>query len=80
MIMPAGKSGHLELGYTIGKGKPGFILFDEEPERFDVMTQFATKIFFNRESFIQYLINWNKVADAWIQCPWTPGGCVSVKS
>jgi nucleoside 2-deoxyribosyltransferase len=41
LIMPAGKSGHLELGYMIGQGKPCFIYFDEEPERWDVMHQFA---------------------------------------
>ena len=44
LIMPAGKSGHLELGYMIGQGKPGFIYFEEEPERWDVMHQFATHI------------------------------------
>jgi hypothetical protein len=47
MIMPAGKSGHLELGYALGKGKRGYILFDEEPKRVDVMYQFATGIFFD---------------------------------
>jgi len=41
LIMPAGKSGHLELGYMIGQGKPCFIFFEEEPERWDVMHQFA---------------------------------------
>ena len=45
LLMPAGKSGHLELGYTLGKGKPGFVLFDQEPERFDVMYQFATGVY-----------------------------------
>ena len=25
LLLPAGKSGHLELGYMIGSGKPGFI-------------------------------------------------------
>jgi hypothetical protein len=60
MLMPAGKSGHLELGYTIGRGKPGFIVFDEEPERYDVMVQFATKIFFSREEFFEYLKNYNQ--------------------
>lgn len=45
LVAPAGKSGHLELGYTIGKGKPGYVLLDGEPERFDIMYQFATKIF-----------------------------------
>ena len=41
LIMPAGKSGHLELGYMIGQGKPCFVFFEEEPERWDVMHQFA---------------------------------------
>lgn len=29
LVLPAGRSGHLELGYTVGRGKPGFILLDE---------------------------------------------------
>lgn len=55
LLMPAGKSGHLELGYTIGRGKPGFILFDEEPERVDIMLQFATGITFSREELVRLL-------------------------
>lgn len=47
MVMPAGKSGHLELGYALGQGKRGYILFDQEPKRVDVMYQFATDIFFS---------------------------------
>lgn len=42
LLMPAGKSAHLELGYMAGRGKRTFILLDKEPERFDVMYQFAT--------------------------------------
>ena len=45
LAMPAGKSGHLELGYILGKGKPGYVLLDQEPERFDVMYQFATGVY-----------------------------------
>ena len=41
LVLPAGKSGHLELGYMAGKGKPCYILMDKEPERYDVMYQFA---------------------------------------
>lgn len=52
LYMPAGKSAHMELGYVIGTGKPGFILFDEEPERWDVMYQFATRLFFNVDDFL----------------------------
>jgi hypothetical protein len=54
--VPAGKSGHLELGYMLGQGKKGYIFFDKEPERWDVMYQFATGIFFNKEELIQELI------------------------
>lgn len=52
LIAPAGKSAHLELGYTIGKGKPGFILLDD-PERWDVMYQFATGIYDSIDEFIK---------------------------
>lgn len=49
LVMPAGKSGHLEFGYTVGLGKPAFILFDKEPDRWDVMYQFANSVHFNKE-------------------------------
>lgn len=45
LLMPAGKSGHLELGYLIGQGKPGYILLDEVPKRVDIMQNFATVCF-----------------------------------
>src|SRR5258705_9932067 len=41
LVLPAGKSAHLELGWLLGRGKPGYILLDN-PERWDVMYQFAT--------------------------------------
>jgi nucleoside 2-deoxyribosyltransferase len=44
MVMPAGKSAHLELGYCAGKGKRTIILMDGEPERFDVMYNFADHV------------------------------------
>lgn len=43
LVAPAGKSAHLELGWALGQGKPGFILMDN-PERWDVMYQFATGV------------------------------------
>lgn len=55
LLMPGGKSAHLELGYMIGKGKKGFILFDKEPKRYDVMVQFATDIFFKEVDLINAL-------------------------
>lgn len=44
LVMPAGKSGFLELGYVLGSGKPAYILLDEgsEKNRYDVMPQFAS--------------------------------------
>lgn len=45
LMLPAGKSGHLELGWAIGKGKPGYILLDGEPDRYDVMYLFAQGVF-----------------------------------
>ena len=44
MVAPAGKSGHLELGYMLGQGKPGYIFMPDDPERWDVMVLFATKV------------------------------------
>lgn len=41
LVYPAGRSGHLEFGYAMGRGKLGFILIDD-PERWDVMVLFAT--------------------------------------
>jgi len=32
LVLPCGKSGHLELGYMIGQGKLGYILLDETPK------------------------------------------------
>lgn len=44
LVSPAGKSAHLEFGWAIGKGKPGIILLDEDPERYDVMMLFADAV------------------------------------
>lgn len=54
LVLPAGKSGHLELGYCIGLGKPGYILMDGEPERVDIMHSFATKVFMNQEEMLEH--------------------------
>jgi len=53
LLLPAGKSGHLELGYAIGRGKSGYILLEEGVERWDVMYQFATGIFNNLDDLIE---------------------------
>ena len=60
LVLPAGKSAHLELGYVIGRGKPGFVLFDKEPERFDQMYQFAEAVFFDKEGLGKHLVTFSK--------------------
>ena len=57
LMLPAGKSGHLELGYLAGQGKKTYILLDKEPERWDVMYNFMTGVFFNIEDLIKELVN-----------------------
>ena len=44
VAMPAGKSAFLELGYHLGKGKPGYILLEPNSDRWDVMFNFATGV------------------------------------
>lgn len=55
LVLPAGKSGHLELGYLIGQGKPGFILLHGDPEKWDVMYQFATGVAEDVEELLEML-------------------------
>lgn len=45
LVMPCGKSAHLELGYMIGQKKDGYILLDEDPERYDCMYKFAAGVY-----------------------------------
>ncbi len=52
LIAPAGKSGHLELGYLAGQRKRTYVLFDGEPERWDVMYQFCDKVFFSIDDLL----------------------------
>ncbi len=56
MVLPCGKSGHLEFGWAIGQGKRGYILFDQEPERYDIMYRFATEIYFHPDELLHELL------------------------
>ena len=44
MVLPCGKSSHLEAGYAVGAGKGLFILGDFPKGEFDVMYGFADKL------------------------------------
>ena len=48
LVLPTGRSGHLEFGWLRGRGRPGYILLDN-PERWDVMYQFASGVFSDKE-------------------------------
>jgi hypothetical protein len=56
MLYPAGRSAHLEFGYAVGGGKKGYLLMEEQPERYDVMLQFAgstVPLFHDRQTFLK---------------------------
>jgi len=55
LVLPAGRSGHLELGYLLGQGKPGYILLAGEPDRFDVMYRLASRVFTTNEEMLSVL-------------------------
>ena len=55
LVMPAGKSAHLELGWMLGRGKPGYILLEPNPLRFDIMHRFATGLASTVDELIEML-------------------------
>lgn len=56
LMLPAGKSGHLELGYMIGQGKQSFVYFPAGlPDRWDLMYRFATGVYFDEAHLLTAL-------------------------
>lgn len=55
LVMPAGKSAHLELGWALGQGKKGYILLEEDPDRYDVMYNFTYGVFFSLGELVKQL-------------------------
>ena len=71
LMLPAGRSGHLELGQVMGAGKRGYILLDEDYDRWDVMYRKAIQsgggVFWNRhrERMLDHIVaNTPKYAEA----------------
>lgn len=58
LVCPAGKSAFLELGYMIGRGKPGYILLDD-PDRWDVMFLFANGVYTQLDHLIGKVLHDN---------------------
>lgn len=55
LILPAGKSAHLELGYAEGIRKRTAILLDGEPARFDVMYKFVDFVAADLSELVEFL-------------------------
>ena len=58
LVLPAGKSGHIELGYLAGQGKLTYVLFDgdlADDARWDVMYRFATSVCFSLDDLLTEL-------------------------
>ena len=53
LLLPAGRSGHLELGYMAGCGKPTYVLMETDSDRWDLMYQFATGVYFDLDKLIK---------------------------
>jgi hypothetical protein len=56
LAAPAGRSAHLELGWILGKDKPGYILLDGEPKEFDLMYKLATAICYDIDELVVALL------------------------
>lgn len=55
MVLPCGRSAHIEAGYSVGQGKPTFALFEGEPDRFDIMYNFFTGLALNTDELVEML-------------------------
>lgn len=59
LVMPAGKSAMLELGYAKGRGKKTAIFLDgSDPDRYDIMPNFADKVFMTEADLVAGLRDW----------------------
>lgn len=53
LLLPGGRSAHIEMGYLAGRGVPTHIILEGEPERYDVMYRFATQVWRTEDEFIR---------------------------
>ena len=56
LILPAGKSGHLELGYMKGLGRKCYILLEKDADRWDIMYKFVDGVYDNIEDLEKTLL------------------------
>lgn len=60
LLMPAGKSGHIEAGFLMGQDKPVYVLLPEEPDRFDVMYAFFAGVFNEKKDLLSAVAEWKE--------------------
>src|SRR5258706_8805196 len=72
LVLPAGKSGHLELGYLIGQGKPGYILLDGEDDGSKVYQPASGVHFGETESLTKLPEDWH-----WLTGIYEGEGCLT---
>lgn len=60
MVMPAGKSGHTEMGYMAGQGKRTYVLLEPDVDRWDIMYKFFTGVEYDVDSLINTLKNYTE--------------------
>jgi hypothetical protein len=56
LYLPAGKSAYAEMGYLRGQRKPVIALMPEEPERWDLMLRFASRIVMTSKEVAEALL------------------------
>jgi hypothetical protein len=61
MVMPAGKSGHTEMGYMAGQGKRTYVLLEPDVDRWDIMYKFFTGVEYDIKSLIATLLAYKEV-------------------
>lgn len=52
LVLPAGKSGHMELGRALSNGIPTFLLMDDADARYEVMPGLADAVCDNEEDLL----------------------------
>ena len=55
LLLPAGKSGHMELAWAQGRGKKCHVVYSEEPERWDVMYQLIPNRHYSIDALLKAL-------------------------
>jgi len=55
LVLPAGRSGHIELGYMAGEGKGTFVLLEGDPDRYDLMYRLFTAVCKTKQELLNAL-------------------------